>query len=336
VIRWKRWLWLGPISVVGVLALAALCGFTYERIARARDAERFPAPGRLIDVGGFKLHLYCTGEGGPTVILDTGLGVPSPTWAVVQTAVSRTTRTCSYDRAGYGWSDAGPKPRTSPTIVAELYTLLDKAGEHAPFVLVGHSFGGYNVRLFAHEHRDAVAGLVLVDSSHEDQVARMPPGMRSVQERLGMLLTALRAASAVGLMRVLPAQTFGVLEAQAPSAAEQTRALSLMPQDGAADEAAHFAESAAAVRAARDLGSIPLIVLTARETTATPGVSPEDVAEFQRLWVGELQPDLARLSTRGEQRIVGDSSHMIPILRPDAVVDAIESVVRIVREGEHQ
>src|SRR5690242_11595915 len=139
------------IGVVLLLVCAALVGAGYQAFANWRDARWFPQEGRSIALGaefsGVALNLNCVGQGSPTVILDSGLGVPAAGWDLVMPDVARFTRVCSYDRAGYGWSSAGPMPRTSEQIVKELHALLAASGEKGPYVLVGHSFGGYNVRV---------------------------------------------------------------------------------------------------------------------------------------------------------------------------------------------
>src|SRR5437660_2176721 len=127
--------------LVILLVLLATAGLLYQGIASGVDASRYRAPGKLIDVGGYRLHINCTGTGSPTVILDAGLGGSSLDWSKVQPAVARFTRVCSYDRAGYGWSDTGPGPRTSQQIVRELHLLLVHAQLHGPYVLAGHSLG---------------------------------------------------------------------------------------------------------------------------------------------------------------------------------------------------
>jgi pimeloyl-ACP methyl ester carboxylesterase len=122
------------------------------------------APGQLIDLGGRKLHLYCTGSGPPTVILEAGAGSFSTDWVLIQTEIAKTTRVCSYDRAGYGWSDPGPEWDTVTQVESDLHAALNKAGVHAPLVLVGHSMGGLFARWYQHEHRDDVVGMVLIES----------------------------------------------------------------------------------------------------------------------------------------------------------------------------
>jgi len=147
-----RWLKRAVLMLIALALLLGLAGITYQAACTARDARRFPPPGRLVNVDGHRLHAYCTGEGSPTVILEAGWSDCWLNWHLVQPEVAKFTRVCSYDRAGMGWSDAGPYPRTSGQIVREMHALLSNAGIPGPYVLVGHSFGGFNVRLFAQEH----------------------------------------------------------------------------------------------------------------------------------------------------------------------------------------
>ena len=155
------------IGTQTLLALIASLVLTSHAIADIAGSS--PAPGLMVRVGDHRLHLYCSGRGEPTVILDSGLGGNSLDWVSVQPGVAEYTRVCTYDRAGYGWSELGPLPRTSKRIAEELHTLLERAGVAGPYVLVGHSFGGYNVRLFASHYPEKTAGVILLDSAHEDQ-----------------------------------------------------------------------------------------------------------------------------------------------------------------------
>lgn len=134
---------------------------------------REPPPGKLVDIGGYRLHINCMGKESPTVILEAGLACDSGSWLTVPSEIAKVARVCSYDRAGLGWSDPGPKPRTSQQMVNELHTLLAKAEIQSPYVLVGHSFGGYHIRLYASHYPDEVVGMVLVDANHHDQEKHM-------------------------------------------------------------------------------------------------------------------------------------------------------------------
>src|SRR5215210_2172739 len=156
----KALLWL----VVALLVLA-VAGAIYQAIATKLAERAYPPPGEMVDVGGYSLHINCVGQGSPTVVLDAGSGGFSAQWVRVQREVSGTTRVCSYDRAGMGWSEMGPDPRDARQITSELHTLLNKAGIEGPFVLVGHSFGGMYMQTYAARYPDEVEGVALVDSS---------------------------------------------------------------------------------------------------------------------------------------------------------------------------
>jgi pimeloyl-ACP methyl ester carboxylesterase len=155
-------------SAVALLALAAV-GAVYQAVATERAGRAYPAPGEMVDVGGYRLHIDCAGRGGPTVVLDGGAGEMSADWALVQKEVSGTTRVCAYDRAGMGWSETGPEPRDAERISGELHALLEGAGIEGPYVLAGRSFGGLYMQTYAARYPDEVAGLALVESSHPEQ-----------------------------------------------------------------------------------------------------------------------------------------------------------------------
>jgi len=182
-----RW----PARIIGALFTVAIAlsaiGVTYQSIGYWRDSRRFPQRGRSFRVGAIKLNLNCTGKGDPTVVLDSGMGGSSLDWLRVQPEIAKFTRVCSYDRAGYGWSDSSPMPRTSLQIAEELKGLLTSAEERGPYLLVGHSFGGYNVRMFAKLYPSDVAGMVLVDAEHPDEGSRQ----KQLQDSLPPLVKAL-------------------------------------------------------------------------------------------------------------------------------------------------
>ena len=173
-VRWVRWVRFASIACLAFVLLALLIGTGYQHWAQRRDLRTHPAPGQLVDVAGHRLHLWCIGEGAPVVVLETGAGGSSLQWNRVQPEVARATRVCAYDRAGLGWSDLGPTPRTAARIVDELHILLETAGVPGPYVLTGHSGGGLYARLYVSTYPTDVAGMVLVEASHEDQRRRMP------------------------------------------------------------------------------------------------------------------------------------------------------------------
>ena len=152
------------ITTLGII------GAVYQSLATSRDRELYPPPGQLVDVGGYRLHVYCIGEGSPTVVLEAGSGGKGViAWSLVQERMAITTRVCSYDRAGLGWSDPDPtdQPRPSLRVAQSLYTLLHNAGIDGPYVLVGHSSGGLHVRSFASQYPEEVVGMVLLGTRIE-------------------------------------------------------------------------------------------------------------------------------------------------------------------------
>jgi pimeloyl-ACP methyl ester carboxylesterase len=162
--NFPRWLRNSALTIAVLVLLLIAAGASYQSIEARADARRFCPRGKSVDIGGYRLALNCTGEGSPTVVLESGLEIPADGWRLVQPDISRFTRVCSYDRAGYGVSDSGPMPRTLTQIARELHALLEKAGEKPPFVLVGHSFGAGDVRLYSGLYPTEVAGMILAES----------------------------------------------------------------------------------------------------------------------------------------------------------------------------
>jgi pimeloyl-ACP methyl ester carboxylesterase len=315
--RWTRYLLTG---LLGLLIALVCAGAVYEGIESHRDRLRFHPPGRLVDIGGYRLHLYCIGKGSPAVILEAGGGNPWLSWYKVQPRAAQFTRVCSYDRAGLGWSDPSPKPRTTKVIAEELQTLLHDAGMAGPFVLVGHSLGGMDVRMFASQYPSEVVGMVLVDSSHPDQDDRFPPEAKKLAAGTKYVIRAMQIMLPIGLPRLLASR----------SVPDEVRpefcAVFCRPQFIAAvrAEAAAQDENSAQVRALGSLGNMPLIVLSHDpEKVRFPGNLTEPV---NREW-GKMQEELAQLSSNGSHLVVKGSGHDIQIDKPEAVVEAIRKVV---------
>lgn len=311
-LRWlKRALW----TLLAMCAIASLAGWTYQNVASSRDAKRFPPPGRMIDIGGGRrLNLQCQGAGSPVVILESGLGVPSSGWAGVVDGVKPLTRVCTYDRAGYGYSDAGPIPRTTDAIVRDLEKLLVAANEKGPYILVGHSFGGFTIRVFAARHRSDVVGLIFVDSSHPEQAQRMPAAVRRKQVMLNWASQAIPWLCRIGVVRA--AYTWTGSPPENVYLESQPKYMSAVMS-----ELNSFEVSSAQTRAAGgSFGDLPIIVLTAGKAGAS------DPALYA-LWRNQLQPELVHLSTKGKQAIVEGATHMIPAEKPQAVAAAVHEML---------
>jgi pimeloyl-ACP methyl ester carboxylesterase len=337
--RLKRWLVRGLLSLLVLVVVAAIVGASYQALGNRADARRYPQQGKSVSLGpvfdNLTLNIDCRGQGSPTVILDSGLGVPAVGWNPVQTEVAKFAHVCSYDRAGYGWSGATSAPRTSLQIVKELHALLEAAGEKGPFILVGHSFGGYNVRVYNGQYPNDVAGMVLVDASHEDQNERMSPAIQAFMKK--SIEDLKRQEKLIPwLIRFGIARFAQRNQGEAPGVSKEfgKEMLYLQRQpkfiEASASELGSFVESAKEVRAAGNLGDKPLVVLTAGKS-ADPSQLPagfpkKEFDDFHEIWVNDLQVKESQLSTRGKRFMVSDSSHMIPFERPDTIVAAIHEV----------
>ncbi len=337
--------WHWTEAIVTSAAAFCLAGLGGQVLGQARDRKRFPPPGQWVDAGGLRLHCVVQGRGEPTVIFDSALAGSALSWSLVQPAISAVARTVSYDRAGLGWSDSGPSPRTAQQAAHELAAMLDALHLPGPFVLAGHSFGGLCARAFTALYPDRVAGLVLIDAVSlpewlamtEERQQRLAAGIRL--SRRGAWLARWGIARLVAIMATSPfwklartgvtAVSGGKLKnkqegmlgpvARLP---EQVRpALKLMwtqPRfyQAMAGQLEHLPGSVAAVHAAGGYGDRPLIVLAAANSSPT--------------WQQEQQA-AATLSSRGRYRFVPDCGHWIPLDQPQAVIDAILEVVEEVR-----
>jgi pimeloyl-ACP methyl ester carboxylesterase len=299
--------------VIGVellaLLLLATVGSLYERRAEKRDRELYPPPGRLVDIGGYRLHLHCSGQG-PTVVLVYGQQGSYTDWYRVQPQIAEFARLCIYDRGGYGWSDPSPMQRVPSRIAEELHTLLHAAGEAPPYLLVGHSFGGFTALMFAHKFQAEVSGVVLVDASI--------PGMMAPfrwQDRIRLRI--MKAAIPFGLPRWrgwcggnVPIDIRGLKQAITCRSSIYGNYYR---------EWSSFPESAREIRAITSIGSIPLVVI-ARD----PNVKGNPSHEMR--W-NQLQRERLKLSSNSEFVVATGSGHDVPLEQPEVITAAVKKVL---------
>ena len=328
--------------LLGITLLAALLGAVYQTLGTRRDGKVYPPPGRLVDLGSHRLHLLESGHGSPTILLEAGLMSTVLSWSDLQRELSRSFRVVSYDRAGLGWSDLGPMPRTADRIVDELHAMLERAAIPPPYVLVGHSFGGLTMPLFAARYPEEVAGIVLVDpvvpaewnppSEHDRKLTRIGAKVcrrAAFLARIGLirfvafLLTTSAKKPASYLVRLISRGT--------PDEAGSVSSpwFSALPANEKAMASVFWVQPKFALTIASQLENLPVsaarvgqldkfcdkavVILSAR--TAPEGRRKEHAAMAGRLPLGD-------------HVLAGNSNHWIMQEEPDLVIRAIEKVVK--------
>ena len=295
-------------ELLALLVLATI-GLLYERRAERRDREIYPPLGKLVDIGGYRLHLNCAGKG-PTVVLEYGQQGSYTDWYRVQPQIAEFARVCIYDRGGYGWSDPSPKARVPSVIADELYSLLHAAGEAPPYILVGHSFGGLTALMFAHKFPTEVAGVVLVDAS-------LPEMMWQFRWQDRVHLRLMSAVTPFGLPRWRGWCGGGVPEQIRDLKQAITCRSSLY--GSYYREWSAFPESAREIRAITNIGSIPLVVI-ARDPNMQ-GNLPHEAR-----W-NQLQRERQRFSSNSEFVVATGSGHDVPLGRPNVITAAVKKVL---------
>lgn len=307
----KKWLkrivlWTGATVVVTVAATAGM-----QALLSHLSLRENPPPGRLVELDDRQVHVHCAGEGSPTVILEAGLPGNSLAWMSVFSEISAFTRVCSYDRPGYGWSEPASSPRTADTIVQELRMLLQAADIKPPYVLVGHSFGGLLIQLYATRFPSDFEGVVLVDSSHPDQAHRTLD-----LEEIEGIARVLKVLGPLGFARLLLPVPAGDPDSRDSSVRELEKDLLMSNRTlrAASTEMYGLRQSMRQVAdSSVRFGDKPLVVLT----------EGRQRADFWH----RMQEDLGRLSTNSEWRVVEGAGHFIQHDRPAVVVEAVRDVI---------
>jgi len=320
-----KWLVRIVVGFLAVIALLLVSGYAYEGVSAARDARRFDPPGEMVDVGGYRLNILCKGDAAdPTVVIEAGGGVGAIGYLAVQDEIARFARVCSYDRAGLGWSEPAPSPRTFAEHARELDALLEGARVPGPYVLVAHSWGGGVTREFARAYPDKVAGLALIETG--DQALVTLPSARESFARAKEINSVAAVMHRFGIIRLVPA-----LLGPYANAPDEVKARLLRPGTFAAMAAEGDVIATTPVdQGWRDSGisvaDVPLVVVI----RGSPDMG--DDSEFERAW-GEANRRLAEVSTNSMVIVADQSGHMIHVDAPDVYVDAVRRVVAAAREG---
>lgn len=327
------------ISIGTVLAVLLLLGggVIYQGWAERADLQRYPAPGRFVAVDGLQLHVDCRGSGEPVLVLEAGLTAGSTSWDLVHDGLAAVTRTCAYDRPGLDWSDPLDHGAPASAVAQRLHALLEAAGiAEQPLILVGMSAGGVYVREYFAAFPQRVVGMVLVDSSHEQQNSRLPkpdnaPDMQGALRACAWLqpLGVIRAASALDMI---------IGQYPLPHDLTERMRASLYRSHTCrviANEMVSFEADLAPALPPRSLGDLPLLVLSQGkppEANDAAGITPELAQRMREVW-NTLQTELAALSSRGRRVVAEQSGHVIQFDQPDLVIREIRTFVDAVRQA---
>jgi pimeloyl-ACP methyl ester carboxylesterase len=334
----------GLLFIILLLILLPLSGFLYQAAGSAADRRKFPPPGRLVDIGGRRLHLIESGEGSPTVIFESGIAASSLNWTAVRAEVCRLTRTCAYDRAWLGWSDPAPALLMTSGLVFDLYSLLGAAQIPPPYVLVGHSFGGLLAHAYAAAYPDQVAGLVLIDplsagdwrGVSQEQARILGWGIRlsrrgALLARLGVVRLSLAllagggrrvpllvARLSSGRAQSTLSRLVGEVQKMPPEVWPMVQAHWCQPKAflGMAEYFTALPANSAQTPALGDFPAIPVSILSAANST------PAQLAE---------RDAMAGRSPRGKHVVVRDTGHWIHLDQPQVVIETIREIVELLR-----
>lgn len=312
--RSRGWLFY---PVTAMLALASIGG-AYQSLGEAADAKAYPAPGRLINVGGYRLHLNCTGSGSPTVVLQPGAGEMSSNLGWIAPAIAGDTRVCVSDRAGRGWSEPADTVQDATQIATDLHTLLHRGNVPGPYVLAGHSFGGLYVLTFAARYPDEVAGMVLMDSTAPAPAAKPGPASPAVPgayDVMGRVSALISTSARLGLARLYAPIEAGSLP---PRSGDEVRANIAAPGNlrSTIDEYVQANTSMAEAASLRDFADKPLIVLT-----AGIGSDSKHLAS---------QNQLANLSTNSVHRTIDGAIHEALVAEEDGAASTTQAILDVV------
>jgi pimeloyl-ACP methyl ester carboxylesterase len=328
------------LRVIGVLfallVVLFLAAFIVEKVSLAQLPEKYPPPGEMVVVGPYSLHLYCTGDATakPVVVVSPGSGGNVVDWALVQPEVAKFARICAYDRFGSGWSIGDPKGQTYQEEANDLHMLLQNAGVEGPYVLVGHSYGGAVMQVYASLYPQDVVGIVQVDAVTRGMDSRYP---EKFLQNLQINRQVISAFSTPGLFRLMNwfgmSTTVPAFEKLPSDLREIAYALAYNSRMGVnmKAEQATRQERDEQFMSAEPLPDVPMIVIVRDMADPIQGsVDEETTQQTEQAW-REAQIELAAQVTDGTLIVAEGSGHFIPLEKPEVVVDALRTIVEQVR-----
>jgi len=317
-------------AIILIVLLTAAAGAAYNALSIHHARQVAGTPGKLYTVGGYPMHLYCTGQGSPAIILSSGLGDDFTAWAKVQPTLSQHTRVCSYDRAGFGWSQSRPSPQDANAVSSQLHQLLQAAAIPAPFILAGHSISGIYLRAYAAHYRTDLAGLVLIDGATPLQDDRIPKELVKIQDDQRRQMPWQKLLIALGWYRLHGDCSTMPPGFEAYSAWIQADSCIPSQMDAIENELDAERTSGEETIHAGPFGDLPILILS-RDPTVLPSNWPAPVARANSAVWNQMQEEAKGLSTQSIRIIAKGSDHYIQNDRPDLLNRELTSFLALVR-----
>lgn len=323
----QNWIKIGLLSLLGLIVGLPLLGVVFQHVATVLDRAAYPMPGKRVDLGDTTLHIHCSGpqESENTIVIDVGAGNWSLHWADLQDDMAKHTRVCSYDRVGWGWSDGTPlEPRVGAKHVQQLHDLLTLSGEAPPYVMVGHSYGGYLNRLYHSEFPDEVSAIVLVEAAHDDQWSRIPALTALIMEEGVANMRTAETISRFGLLRFFDLPSQGISKHPDRTKAINDAAKTAKYYVAFQSEMLGAQDIAREVQESGPIGDTPLLVISGGRSAYAYCHDELGLPcqETQAAWHA-MQEELADLSTNSTHLVFPEATHAIQLEEPDMIVKAI-------------
>jgi pimeloyl-ACP methyl ester carboxylesterase len=328
--RWRRILGRIGLGLIVFVVLLGLAGFTWNELATRHYQKAYPPPGKMVAVDGHAMHMYCTGTGSPTLVLDAGLGDDWTVWNKVQPALSKTTQVCSFDRSGLGSSDLLPGSHDANTLADQLHALVGAAGITKPFVLAGHSIAGLYMRAYATRYPNDLAGLIFIDSSSPDQFSRLPKELSENIPNLTLQSWMVR----LGIARAMGQCSDGEPGTEAVKGWVLANICNPSVVDAGIEEFRDIPPSNPETRHTGPFGHLPILIFSEdpNQPLSDTTLSPEVMKQFSAIW-NQMQEDLKQLSPDSRRIIAKGSGHYIELNRPDLINREVPVFIEQVRSG---